>query len=95
MPSAEAQAVHEALRNRPSGPPDLAVMREAAEQRETLTAEPAVEAEAAAGIWTARAPALDRIPKARYFARASPIVLNSLVIVVTPWPTITHSKKSS
>ena len=50
MPSAEAQAVHEALRNRPSGPPDLAVMREAAEQRETLTAEPAVEAEAAAGI---------------------------------------------
>jgi monoterpene epsilon-lactone hydrolase len=50
MPSAEAQAVHEALRNRPSGPPDLAVMREAAEQREALTAEPAVEAEAAPGI---------------------------------------------
>ena len=50
MPSAEAQAVHEALLNRPSGPPDLAVMREAAEQREALTAEPAVEAEAASGI---------------------------------------------
>ncbi len=32
---------------------------------------------------TARAPALDRIPRARYFARASPIVLNSLVIAVT------------
>lgn len=58
MRSDEAQAVHEALRNRPSGPPDLAVMREAAEQREALTAEPAVEAEAASGIdglWIASA----------------------------------------